>query len=304
MEYFVTALRHGNITRAAAELNIATSAVGAAIDQLEAAFGLTLVTRQRAKGIQPTAGGLEVARKCERLLEDYRTVLSETAELGQSLGGTLRIGYYAPVAPAFLPRVLKDFVPNPDRVTLHLTECDNDRAQAGLLDGSFDVILFVSDDVLPSLPFDTLIEAPPYCLLPKGHPLAARAAVPISKIAKEPLVVLDRPVAGPYYHALFEATHNKVSIAAYANSTEMLRALVGAGFGCAVLNMRPHTAQTYAGDVVVARPIDGDLRPLTLSIGYDKARPRELVRRFVAACKDAFSAQNGERYVVKANGIE
>ncbi|MEO1464562.1 MAG: LysR family transcriptional regulator, partial [Pseudomonadota bacterium] len=55
MAYFTTALRHGNIAKAAEELNIAASAVATAIDQVEATFGTTLVTRQRSKGIRPTA---------------------------------------------------------------------------------------------------------------------------------------------------------------------------------------------------------------------------------------------------------
>lgn len=182
-----------------------------------------------------------------------------------------------------------------------LAECDNDQAQAGLLDGRFDVILFVSEDVLPSLGFDTLIEVPPYCLMPEGHPLASNSMVTLNDIAGEPLVVLDRPVAGPYYRALLEAAEPAFKIAAYANSTEMLRSLVGAGFGFAVLNMRPDTAKTYAGDTVVARPILGDLRSLTLSVGYDKARPRELVKRFVGACKSTFSSPSASRFTVDKN---
>jgi len=122
-------LRHGNIAKAAVELNIAASAVAAAIDQVEAAFDLTLITRQRSRGIRATASGLAVARKCERLLEDYRSILAEGADLRQSLSGTLRIGYYAPVAPAFLPTILASFVPETDEVELHLEECDNDGAQ-------------------------------------------------------------------------------------------------------------------------------------------------------------------------------
>ena len=45
MEYFTTALRTGNIAKAAAKLNIAASAMSAAIDQIEATFNLTLITR-------------------------------------------------------------------------------------------------------------------------------------------------------------------------------------------------------------------------------------------------------------------
>ena len=92
MTYFTTALRHKNIAKAAAELNIAASAVSTAIDQVEAAFDLTLITRQRSRGIQANASGLAVARKFERLLEDYQAILAEGADLKHALRGTLRVG--------------------------------------------------------------------------------------------------------------------------------------------------------------------------------------------------------------------
>ncbi len=304
MTYFTTAIKHGNIARAADELKIAASAIGAAIDQVEDAFGLKLVTRHRARGIQPTASGLEVARKCEKLLDDHRLLLAEMAALGQSLSGQLRIGYYAPVAPAFLPGILRDFVPDPAQVTLHLTECDNDQAQAGLLDGRFDVILFVSDNAPPSLGFDELLVAPPYCLMPRNHEMTRKDTVTVPEIAEHPLIVLDRPLAGPYYRALLDAVTPEPKIAAFANSTEMLRALVGGGAGCAVLNMRPDTAQTYAGDIVTARPISGELPDLTLSIGYDKIRSRELVKRFVDTCKKILSSERVGRLIVSASDPE
>ena len=129
MEYFTTALRHGNIAKAAAELNIAASAVSVAIDQVEAEFDLTLVTRQRVRGIQANTSGRDVARKCERLLEEYRSMLAEGGELKHALAGTLRIGYYAPIAPAFLPQILDGFLPGDTALTLELEECDNDQAQ-------------------------------------------------------------------------------------------------------------------------------------------------------------------------------
>ena len=298
MEYFTTALRHGNIAKAATELNIAASAVAAAIDQVEAEFDLTLITRRRSRGIRATASGLAVARKCERLLEDYRSILAEGADLKQSLSGTLRIGYYAPVAPAFLPTILASFVPEAGAVELHLEECDNDRAQEGLLTGAYDVILFVSEDVRPSIDFDVLIEAPAYCLLPSTHRLARQSSLSMAEIAKESLVVLNRPVAAAYYRSLFDVHARDMSIAAYANSTEMVRSLVGAGHGCAILNMRPSTSTSYGGATVVALPIADALPPLRLAVAYDKARPRRLVRRFVDACRQHFEGAESERYIV------
>ena len=297
MEYFTTALRQGSISKAAAELNIAASAIGGAIDQVEAAFDLTLTIRQRSRGITANASGRQVAQKFERLLEDYAAVLAKGADLKQALSGTLRVGYYAPIAPAFLPQILASFIPDGHDITLHLDECDNDSAQDGLLNGTYDVVLFVSEDVRPAVNFDVLIEAPAYCLVPAGHSFAKQASVTVAQIASQPLVVLNRPVAAAYYQSLFDA--NDITVAAYANSTEMVRSLVGAEHGCAVLNMQPLTAQSYSGSTLVGVPISDPLPPLTLSIGYDKTRPRRLVQDFVDACHTHFAEAGPQRCLVE-----
>ena len=299
MEYFTTALRHGSISKAAAELNIAASAVGSAIDQIEAAFDLTLTIRQRSRGIEANASGRQVAQKFERLLEDFAAVLAEGADLKQSLSGTLRIGYYAPIAPAFLPSILSSFAPDGSDVTFHLDECDNDSAQDGLLNGRYDAILFVSEGVRPSVDFDVLIEAPAYCLVPASHAFASQSSVTVAQIATQPLVVLNRPVAARYYQSLFDAHANDITIAAYANSTEMVRSLVSARRGCAVLNMQPLTQQSYSGATLVSLPISDALPPLTLSVGYDKARPRRLVQHFVDACHTHFAKSGPQRCLVE-----
>ncbi|TMV08604.1 LysR family transcriptional regulator [Ruegeria sediminis] len=303
MEYYTTALRHGNIARAAEELNIAASAVSAAIDQVEAAFDLTLITRQRSRGIQANASGRLVAQKFERLLEDYQSVLSEGADLKEALSGTLRIGYYAPVAPAFLPSILSSFVPEGNKVVLHLEECDNNSAQDGLVNGTYDVILFVGEDVRPTVDFDVLVEAPAYCLLPASHPLATQGSVSMAQVAKEPLVVLNRPVAATYYQGLLEAHTKDISIVAYANSTEMVRSLVSAGHGCAVLNMQPLTSTSYCGAELAGLPISDPLPPLPLAVGYDKSRPRRLVQHFVDACHEHFSDTGNERCIVERQRV-
>ncbi|RED18778.1 LysR family transcriptional regulator [Pontivivens insulae] len=299
MEYYVTAVRHGNIAKAADELNIAASAVGTAIDQVEHAFDLTLITRQRSRGIQANANGLAVALRCEHLLEEYRGLLTEGADLKHKLGGTLRIGYYAPIAPAFLPQILCKILPPDADVELQLDECDNDSAQQGLIDGTYDVILFVSDDVRPNVAFDVLLEASPYCLVSEAHPFASRDSVSIKDVAKEPLIVLNRPVAAAYYNGLFTAQDQGMQVRGLASSTEMVRSMVASGMGCAILNMRPSTATSYAGADVVCVPLSDPLPPLSLSIGYDKVRARRIVTAFAAACRAHFAGENGRRYSVE-----
>ncbi|MEY8840584.1 LysR substrate-binding domain-containing protein, partial [Cribrihabitans sp. XS_ASV171] len=173
-----------------------------------------------------------------------------------------------------------------------------DRAQQGLLDGAFDAILFVSDAALPQVAFDALIEAPAYCLLPADHPLAPRDWVSLTDLAGEPIIVLNRPVAVDYYHRLFDAAGQSPATVAHASSAEMVRSLVGAGHGCAVLNMVPEIDVSYAGDPIVARPISDPLPPLTLALGYDKSNPRRIVEHFAERCRAHFRDGAGHRHIV------
>ncbi|MGZ2257997.1 LysR family transcriptional regulator [Roseobacter sp. A03A-229] len=298
MRYFTRALAHGSIARAADELNVAASAISAAIDQIEAQFQLKLVNRFRARGISPTASGRVLDRKFAHLLEEYEAVMAEGSELRQALKGPLRIGYYAPVAPAFLPEILSSFAPDDGARLFHLEECNNDRAQDGLLTGEFDVILFVPQAVRPQIDFDPLIEAPAYCLCSADHPLARKSAVSLADLAGEPIIVLNRPVAVDYYRQLFDTAGHSPTTLAYANSTEMVRSLVGAGHGCAILNMRPTTEVSYGGHKLRALPIVDPLPPLSLAVGYDKSNPRRIVRHFVDACRAHFRDGAGRAHIV------
>lgn len=299
MRYVRTAMLRRSISGAAQELHVAASAVSAAVDQAEAVFGMTLVTRARAKGIAPTAAGRVVLGRIEDLLDRYEAMLAEGAELRASLSGILKIGYYAPIAPAFLPRILAPIVSVNPGLNLYLEECDNTRAQRGLLDGRFDVIIFVAEGPAPQIAVERLIEAPGYCLVASGHRFVGRPSVTLSELADEPLVLLDRPVAKTHYLDLLESAGKAFSIVATANTTEMVRALVGAGLGCAILNMRPATSRSYAGDNTACLPIAQSCAGLTLSLGHVPGPRRRIVQVFAEACHAYFQTTDGRALIVE-----
>lgn len=298
MRYFRTALKSGSIAQAADELNVAASAISAAIDKIEGHFGIKLVNRVRSRGISATASGKLMERKFARLLEEYDSVMADGVDLTQTLKGELRLGYYAPTAPAFLPEILGGLTGPDFEVSFHLEECDNDTAQEKLLDGHLDAILFVSDAALPQVQFDVLIEAPAYCLLPADHRLGAASSVSLRDLTGETVIVLNRPFAIDYYRRLFDVAGQALPILAYANSTELVRSMVGAGHGCAVLNMLPVKNISYAGDLLKALPITDPLPPLSLSLGYDKDNPRRLVSDFADLCRGYFESGAGQRHIV------
>ncbi|MEM7427081.1 MAG: LysR family transcriptional regulator [Pseudomonadota bacterium] len=298
LRYFQEAMESRSITTASRRLNIAPSAVAAAIDQVEDEFALKLAHRHRAKGIVPTSDGLTLLPKVKRLLEDYDALLNEGGELKNTLSGVIKIGYYAPVAPAFLPGLLTPMTDANPELLFRLEECDSLSAQSGLLEGRYDIILFVAENVRQGIAYEALVEAPAYFLTRPDHRFAARGSVSLSEISDEPMVVLDLPVVGDYYRTLLEESGSGPTITATATSTEMVRSLVGAGLGSAILNMRPLTGATYAGEAVVCVPIIPAVQSLRLLLGYTAGRRRRGVDAVLNDTRRAFASDLRDSFVV------
>lgn len=296
---FVVTVEEGTITGAAQRLNVAASAVAAALDQVEAEFEATLLIRTRARGIAPTPQAQEMADRFRALLEQYDDTMDAGRALTQSLTGSLRIGYYAPVAPAFLPGVLGPMMQANPGLVLDLHEHNNDSAQEALLAGRLDVILFAGRDLRRGITTQHLLDLPPYVLTPKGHDLEHTPHLTLADVARYPIIQLDRPLARPYVDHLFQNQGLTPQIAARADSTEMVRSLVGAGAGLAVLAMRPLTDQSYGGDALCCLPLPADLPPLHLLAGHAARHPRRLVLAFLEALDRVMTPQTAAALTVR-----
>lgn len=284
MRYYCAVIDQGGISRAAANLNVAASAISSAIDLIEDQLNLTLLNRFRSRGVLPTKSGKAIYQQFKNLIEEFDHVMNHGSNLREALTGEISIGYYAPVAPAFLPRIIKDLTAM-HSVSVELIECDNDVVQKRYLAGDFDVIFYVSNNSFLNISSEVLIEAPAYCLMPKNHQLAQKKSIQLEDLKHEALIVLNRPTAAEYYQELFKNAGRNNENMIYANSTEMVRSLVGSGLGCAILNMKPVTDISYAGDKVITKAITGCDERLSLSIGYDNKRPRRIVEAFVKLCR-------------------
>lgn len=299
MRAFAAVVEHGSISGAARALNTAASAVAALVDQVEAELGADLLIRTRARGIAATPEGAAIASRFRGLLDACAEILDEGRDIARSLTGTLRLGYYAPVAPAFLPRVLQPLMQANPGLRLELREHDNDSAQEALLAGRLDVILFAGGDLRPGLETRVLLDLPPYVLTPAEHPLARQGRATLAEVAAHPLIEPDKPLARPYFNRLFATRSLQPRIAASADSIEMVRSLVGAGLGLTVLSMRPMNARSYGGDALAALPLEPGLPRLELRSGRVAGRPRRLVSVFLEALHDWMESGAGRDLVVR-----
>ncbi|MEE4239571.1 MAG: LysR family transcriptional regulator [Anderseniella sp.] len=296
--YFLSAASHGSIARAAEEMNVVPSAISSAIEQVESEFDLKLVHRSPAKGITPTAAGIKLMKRVQHLVDEYDSLMRDGAELRTSLSGSLSIGYYAPVAPAFVPAIAAPIMRDNPHVSMSFIACDNDRAQSGLLAGEFDLIVFVAANVLSGIEYEELLTTPPYLLVSAEHRFASGKPVRLSDLHNEPLVLLDLPFTSQYLRGLLEEAGITPRIAATASTTEMVRSLVGVGIGISILNMRPLTDVSYAGDKLLAVPLAGSATPLRLVLGHLGGSQRRLAETFAKACREYFACNAANQLIV------
>jgi len=226
--------------------------------------------------------------RIQHLLDEYEALMGQGAEMRTHLVGTLRVGYYAPVAPAFLPGIAQKILSENPRVDIKFIECDSRTAQSGLVSGEFDVILCVAESMAPGVSYETLIEVPAYLLVPQHHAFATRTSVSLSELNGEAMVLLDLPVISDYYSRILEQAQVTPHIACTATSLEMVRSLIGSGIGCSLLHMRPKTRITYSGQPVVEIPLHPAVDPLKIAFGYLPENPRRLCSISPIVCERCF----------------
>ncbi len=301
LRYFMAAIREGSITEAAKVVNVVPSAVHTAINQVEAAFGLQLTMRSRATGLSLTATGQQMEARIQSLLDEYESLMRDGAEMRTQPTGTLRIGYYAPAAPAFMPEVIQQMMADNAGISVKFFECDTQQAQDGLASGAYDVSVCVADAMKPGITYETLIEVPAYVLVPKTHAFAARPHVAMTELSGEKIVLLDLPVISEYYATQFDRAGATPNIVATATSLEMVRSLVGRGVGCSILHMATANEVTYAGDTVTAVPLLPPVQPFRIVVGHLPDNPRRLVKLFVDRLRAYFAQPQATELRVLAN---
>src|SRR4051794_16813807 len=98
LRYFEALADTLHFGRAARRLNISQPALSAQIAAMEEGFGRLLFER-RPGGLLLTADGAALLGRVRRLLTDFRDIEGLGSAHGEVLGGRLRLGLIATVAP-------------------------------------------------------------------------------------------------------------------------------------------------------------------------------------------------------------
>ena len=286
MRYFERAATHGSMTKAAAELRIAQSAVSAAVAQLERRVGSQVFIRQRARGLVLTAAGEELLIDVRSALAHVDEVLDTAQGRGEEVRGRLRLACFTTLAPFVLPDLLADVTEHHPGIAIEVVETQAETLGAALRSGAAE--LGVSYDLGLGEEFERQVigEVRPHVLLSVEHRLAGRSSVRLKELREEPLVMLDLPYSREYFAGLLASAGVNPVVRYRSQSFETVRGMVAHGMGFSVLNLRPVSEETYGGARVKPVAIDDDVESLAIVLARLRSvRPTARVHAVAARAR-------------------
>lgn len=293
--YFVAAAETGSIAEAARTANVAQPSVSWAILKMEELLELELFVRQHAKGVSLTAAGhrlLPQARDLLRMAEEFEAMARVQ---GHELTGTLAVGCYSTLAPAYMPRIIAEFAQAHPQVQLRLHEDTVDDMLAKLTTGEIEIALAYDIDLPEELLKLRVHSAPPHAVLPDGHRLLDRPAVSLLDLRDEPFILLNSKPAEHYFLNLFDAVGVIPKIAHISQSFEVVRSLVGQGRGYSVLVTRPISDMTYDGLRVHYRPLTDPLPHQSMcTVRAPTSRMTRRAQAFQDICVRLYAGRGGD----------
>ncbi|WP_370458580.1 LysR substrate-binding domain-containing protein [Aliiroseovarius sp. PrR006] len=301
LRYFDAALRTGSIAKAAVEQNISQSSITAAIDLIEKTTDSELLRRMPAKGIVPTELGVEVGARVQQFLEQVRIFESDVLSITGDPAGTLKLGCYAPTAPYILPPILKRIAQDYPEISIDLREGDMQSISEQLNNGMVDLALTYRRETPDTQPFAPMFRATPVALIPDASPLAQQESVSLEDLAEHPMVLLDLPGTQAYFSGLFQAHGLRPNIVHRTKSSSVLRGLVAANFGYAIMNICGPNDRSE-GNGYIPRPIRGDLDAPQYGVAYTQASHRSaLVKAVLKTCEEISSLGEFDHLLVSSS---
>lgn len=172
----ITALEeHGNVSAAAAALNISQPAASRMIAEMEAILGAALLERH-ARGVTLTSYGLALARRARSILIELNEVEQDISDLRTGRGGTVHLGAVTEPAVDLAVPAIQEIRRSYPRLDISVQVEASPVLARELLASRHDFIIArIPDDLNPKLFESRVIGIEKACLLVgRGHPLVSK----------------------------------------------------------------------------------------------------------------------------------
>ena len=133
--------------------------------------------------------------------------------------------------------------------------------------------------------FIPLSRLPPYVLLSSNHRLAKHPSLTLSDLADESMILLDLPYSRDFMLRMFEEDGIEPQVAITTPNIEMVRSLVGNGYGFAILHVQPRCDVSLDGQPLIRIPLEGRYRKPVIGLALLQHTKRtRLLQEFQNHC--------------------
>ncbi|MGS1005941.1 LysR family transcriptional regulator [Achromobacter anxifer] len=284
MEVFRAVMLTGSMNGAAKLLFVSQPAVSRLIAHTEQSLGLQLFERDKGK-LTPTPEAQRLFEEVGPLFDEALRIDELARDLAERPEGALTLCSSPSLALNFVPPVIAQYLELYPKVRLKFhTTLLSDMAHE-LLGRKAELAVSVLPIDHPNLVVEPLATGEMVCILPQGHPLAARRALSLAELAECRLILYNRNIPfGQLVAAAFQRANVNWNPAVEIVRAELACALVRVGAGVAIVDEFSVGQQGWPG--VVTRPLRESI-PLSLSLVRSRFdRPSRQVQRFVRLIKE------------------
>lgn len=187
LHIFSKVIEIGSFTKAGLALNMTQPAVSHAVASLESELDVTLLIRDKSKGIILTDVGEKVLLQTRAIQNSLEVIKQEVAAEKGMEKGIIRVGGFPDISARFLPKVIRAVQENYPNITIELFEGSIDDIYAWITSQQIDIgFTYSLYDDLDSIP---LTRDRYMAVLPKGHQLLEKSLINLSNLAGEALIV-------------------------------------------------------------------------------------------------------------------
>lgn len=259
LRYIDQVARMGSIRRAAAALNVASSAVNRQILKLEAEVGTPLFERV-GNGVRPTAAGEHVIRHARETLSNWKNACLEIAALSGDVYGEVRIVTFPSPIVRLLPRAIEQTSRLHPHISYRVVDASPNEHAEEMRAGRADMAVLFIDRRYRGYQVAARIRMRLGAIMRPDHPLARLKEVTLTQCAAHPVVMLNDPwILNATAEAEF--THSGAHFRAVitTNSLAMTKQSLLAGIGIAFFTPTGFVDELKAGTLVHVPLAEPDL---------------------------------------------